>query len=522
MMKKLLALFVLLSMSFTTCFASTTLFPDGSSTLASSFTDKIVDDDHYVKYDAATDSVISYATSSSNCQGTLTFPLSYTSDGVTVAFTAKANSAIHSRTRMYFKDGNGTQILAMQASSNGTNFYIADTGLSRFDRTFADKAIGEEIRVEVKFDFTNATYTLRLGQKLGDGWSFNSWIAEKALTAGSAGLKTMVISNEWALSDASIYDIEVTKPEDEQPVEDNYENPIYERVLKEDFSGVSKNISSNVADSDHYVAVDETAGNFHAYNGNGSGGQTATIKLDNTITADGSKLAFTFNSTEKHKRMKIQFLNSEGKQIHTSFVLRINNSENVGITDKGSSLVADENKNYLYNAKYGTPVRIEMEFNFTNRTITYRAAEVTDSGYKFKPLAVTKDFLPESAGASVFNISSLQVQNAYVLCDATLDDIEIYVPKLSVVKSEANTDEYLVTYTIQNNTAEAITADIICAVYKENGALDEVKSLKGANIDGSLSDMFMFDIAEDVSRYKIFIWNKLDDNVPVSMGYKSF
>ena len=37
-----------------------------------------------------------------------------------------------------------------------------------------------------------------------------------------------------------------------------------------------------------------------------------------------------------------------------------------------------------------------------------------------------------------------------------------------------------------------------------------------------IRDRFMFDIAEDVSRHKIFIWNKLDDSVPVSMGYTSF
>ncbi len=521
-MKKLISLIavigIFVSSSFTALAA--TVFPAQDYTLKTQFTDTIKDEEHFVKYDEATDSIHAYSTSSNNQKGVLNFPTAISEDDSVIAFTFKARSESHSRARIYIGSANITGTNTYLHGRNGQVFLGTNTS-SQLDTSFGYKDMSEEVRVEMKFNFTNQNYTVRLGVKAGGTWMFNSWIPEKAFAAQADSIDSFGVSNEYMVCDIDVYDIEVVVPDEEQPeTPDTYDNPIYYRVCNENFDKESSLFSPQYIDDENYVMQDMESGKIHAYNGDNSGSQTGTITFDNALTADNTKVYFDFAANEGHQRMKIHFLNNDGKQIQTVFVLAIVDDEgtHIGLTDKNNSQFSYD----LYKTEYNVPIRAELTFNFTAKTISVRTAKLTSNGYVYADEIATKPFSSASGGAESFNIKKIQIQNEYLVCDATIDNLEVLVPKLTVQDCSANADEYLITYTVVNNTTAPIATDIICAVYGEDGSVVEVKLLKNVSIDKNFSDMFMFDIEDDFSKYKLFLWDANDSLTPVSEGYSSF
>ena len=528
-MKKFLAILLVMMMSVTVCSAEVVLFPDGETEFGSCFTTSSTwnKEQTRVMYDeTTTDTVIAYhnadgATTAARI-GTITFPETYSEDGISFEFTAKANSTIHSRAKLFFKDSEGNTIFdaAFRASDSGKFSFMngANSGSAISYTSYVEPEA--ETKLNITFDFTNKKAYAKVGILKNDKWTYSD---DYEYSIKGNNFKVLQISNEHALSDASFYNFTLTKPEEEIP--DVFENSIYKRTYKEDFNNGAKGFTESVSAS-RWVKYDETNGNIHAYNPEATGSNAGKLVFDKAITENGAKIAFTYNTDEGHVRMKLRFKNSNNENLHEMEV-RYREAVEATEEDPGSpayNTIAHDNSmiSYdLYKGDHGVPVRVEMEFNFTDKTVTYRTDRVTEEGYEMGALRVKKDFCKGASG-DISDIKEMHILNEYNYCNVTVDDIEAYVPKLSFVNSSANAEEYAVSYTIRNTTDEAITGDIICAVYDENGSLTEVKMLANATITTTLTDAFIFDIAEDFTNYAIYVWSDIEEMIPVSMGYQSF
>lgn len=512
-MKKIVAILLAMMVSSTVCFADTVLFPDEGNTLSDCFTDAQASETSYVKLSEDKEAVLAYADKSSRSVGVLNLPEAYSSDGICFEFSAKANTLLHKRVKLFFRDSEGANIfdLAFNMNTQGTGATFMQSAASgnAINASYY-VGVGDESRIRITFNFKENKALLNVAKKNGSIWSW-SGDYEKSF-AGGIDFKSLAISNEWSTADAAFYDFSVTAPE-------VFENAIYNRVYKEDFTDSADCFTESVSDG-RYVKHDIANGNIHVYNGIASGSNTGKITFDNTLTENGVKIAFTYNAGEGHARMKMHFMNSNGEKMHS------NNISTRAATDKNPAYTTImENaamiSPLLYMDAPGVPVRVEMSFNFTDKTVTYRTGTVGVNGYNMGAVAITKSYY-DGAAANAFDIKEIRLVNEYTACDITIDDVEVYVPKLSFVKSEANPEEYAVSYTIKNNTDEAITGDIICAVYDDSGSLTEVKILPDATIETTLTDAFMFDVAEDFTKYAIYVWSDISDMIPVSLGYSSF
>lgn len=525
-MKKILAILLVMMMSITVCSAEVVLFPDGKTAFGDCFvtSDTWNEAQTRVKYDeTTTDTVVAYnnadGKSTGKRTGTITFPEAYTADGTSLEFTIKANSDVHGRAKIYLKDSAGEQIkdLNFKETAEGSGMYKlmnSHNGASGCDGAYYVSGVGTELRVKATFDFTAGTLTITQAKMVNDEWNWGS----KAYTVSTTAkdFKILEINNEGTLCDASFYDFKVTTPKVEIP--DVFENAIYKRVYKEDFSNGAKGFAGSEG-ADSWVKYDKENENIHAYNTiitNGS--NAAKIFFDQELTENGTKIAFTYNTTMSHKRMKIHFMNSKGEKMH---------SMNVILTTEGTYAAIAENMSQisysLYKAEPGVPVRVEMSFNFTDRTVTYRTGWITENGYEYQNYSVTTDY-NDGAAATKWDIKELQISNEWNPCDATIDDVEVYVPRLSFVKSEADQDNKKVSYEIKNNTGKAITGDIICAVYGEGDKMTEVKIIDNATIGTTenLIGSFDFITATDFTKYAIYVWSDIGEMIPISLGYESF
>lgn len=495
------------------------VFPTENATLANCFTDAShTNTTDYVKYDASENAVKAISPAKQEVEGRLTLPTAIADSKTVFGFTVKLNSENHQKTQLKFYDSSGNNFFVLHVNYANENFYLAN-GASRYDISFYG-TLSAEIRVEMKFDFTNSKCYIRQALKENGRFVWKNWTDNQASFVSdvtAADLKTVgVYAKQFSVSDLSLYDVTVAAPDTEEV----YSDTIYKRICNEKFSAKPSNLTEKVTDGNHFIKYDDDsrAWNIHAYSADARGNQEAKVTFDNAVSTDEAKFAFTFNTGTGHNRMKIHFVNSSDEKVHSLYLTYdANKGEKVFLARDFSVKVAE-------GAALGTPVRAEIKFNFSKKTTSYRMGTLNNGEWVFGSWSTTHEgFNPEGdAEVTAYDIKSIIFGNNWALCNATIDDLEVYVPKLSVSGCSVDANTKKVSVTVKNND-EASNGRILCAVYDANDTLAEVKlnDESTALNSGDNTVEFEFLKATDFTKFKVFMWDSLETMVPVSFVYSN-
>ena len=211
--------------------------------------------------------------------------------------------------------------------------------------------------------------------------------------------------------------VNISYPEDE--------DKNYSVVYSNDFSKTDS-IVQKTTDEEHYARLDEENKIATIKNTDGKGSCSLVLNLPNEYDKDGTRVAFTFYANAGHARMKSLYYNSSGEQIHQNNILL--SGEEVRICDNNSSQVNFSLNKY----KCLTPGRVELEFDFTNRAVTYRTATVSDGKWVFGKWYTGKKVYSASDSVKM-SLSKIAFSNEYGMCDMYVDDVRVSVPKAKPV-----------------------------------------------------------------------------------------
>lgn len=164
------------------------------------------------------------------------------------------------------------------------------------------------------------------------------------------------------------------------------------------------------------------------YNANGSGADMATLALTETYTQDGLRISMTLfeNDAESagtaHNRMKIYFLNGSNQRAHQIFALQ--REGELLLTDSSNTMLSQD----LKRSGAGEPLRIEMEFDFTNQMIRYRTALLVQDAWSWSAWSAEKGTNPADSGSALDGLAAIRFSNEYLACNITVDDLRVSVP----------------------------------------------------------------------------------------------
>lgn len=446
-----------------------------------SFTEEIADDGHFVKYDEENGDIHAYNSDGSSGQtGKITLENAVSGDiFVSFSFVATEN---HQRLKMLFMNENGRQLHMHQLYRNArTGVYLTDSKVSQIDSDFPKAEAGERVYVEMTIKTGTKTADYRVGLEENGSVVWSDLKTDKTLEIldeTALNLKEIQFKNEYTKCDVHIDDLVIQggetssgdDNEDDEPADVNLEYPEdedseYDIAFNHKFSDAANIETTGSVNETHYATLNEEKGFAQIKNGDGVGACTLSVVLPEEQTKDFTRAAFTYYvNSEEHQRMKIFVKNSFGQQIN--LVCVILRDGNVVLSDNSMMLIDNE----LPKVPVNTPIRLEMEFDFTQSKVRYRIAVLSAGKWQYSEWTA---YLPayKASADTVMDLKSIVFSNEYMLCDVFVDDLRVSVPK---PKPAANNVEIT-----GMKTDVPITRDTLTGTYKyyEENGIDEGESV---------------------------------------------
>ena len=428
---------------------------------------------HYSKWQDGSVSVYNAANSADAAM--LALPEAYTQDGMRVALTLLENGAendgtSHARMKVYLEnqDGKRAHQFFVQRRNAAEGLAMLDSTNSLLGSDLKRSELGEPLRLEMEFNFTDGTIAYRTALLEGDSWSWSSWTAAKAASAKDGGsvldsLAGIQFSNEYMACNITVDDIRISVPDGEEPDEPEpsaqpstepepsakpeppveTEEPGYLNVYTEQFDAKPEELTDAATSEERYVRWRDGA--VAAYNALGqSAADSAQLSFSETYVQGPVRLAMTVRENcisgaeAEHQRLKLFVLNSGGQRAHSIYIQRRNATEGLALLNTTNGIIDSG----LKRSESGEPLRIEMEFDLEAQTVRYRTALAEKESWSWSAWTEAKQTLPTDSGAVLDGIAGLRFSNEYMLCNLMIDDVVVFRAKEKPTASNVTVTGY--------------------------------------------------------------------------------
>ena len=497
-------------------------------------TEKVRDTEHYARWQDGVLNIYNGDGQGADV-GELRFPETYSQDGLRVAMTvlrdaAEGGGAAHSRLKLFLVNEDGSRPHQFSLTQRTEGLLLTTANNSMIDAGLKRSQAAEPLRLEMEFNFTDGTIAYRTALIEEENWVWSSWTAAKEPEAkdGEAVLDSLAgiqFSNEYALCNITVDDIRISVPDGEEPDEPEPEPapgfPMdeaeagYEDAYIQRFDAKPEELTDAAGDgSTHYSKWQDGA--VSVYNAANSA-DAAALALPDAYTQDGLRVAMTIvgggavSDGAKHARMKLFFVNSSGKRAHQVFLLldEIQQGdekvEKMLVTDKSSTQFGTDVKH----AAPGEPMRIEMEFDFTENLIRYRTALLNGEAWEWSDWTAGKAPEAQDSGSVLDSLAGIRFSNEYTACNITVDDIRISmptgVPEIGYTDVQSQDGHIRISGVMLANAPES-GCFLIAAGYDRDGMLRGM---------AEVTDGTAVLPADGVSAVKIFGWNSIEGLQPI-------
>lgn len=239
-----------------------------------------------------------------------------------------------------------------------------------------------------------------------------------------------------------------------------------EYILNEDFGTPSERFTEDIADDTHFVKYDAENADIYARNSDGNGGQTGTITLDSAVTGV-IDISFDFYASDDHVRLKMLFLNENGRQIHTNNLYRLARTGKVYLTDSNMSSVDTS----FPKADPGQRMYVQMKIDTENKTADYKIGLDGENGIEWTEWTTGKTL--ELLDSENLNLKSIAFKNEYLVCNVHVDNISVS-GMTAAEGGEDDTDSDIMEYAVPEEDGYTV-------VYKNDFRTDSGAEFTGTN-----------------------------------------